>query len=80
LIGVSARALLTDYTLAAEVVTPVAVPPVIADDPDDDQVIATAVAAAADLIISGDRHLVALGAHAGIRIVTPAEALARIGE
>lgn len=55
--------------------TPLAIPPVIATDADDDHVIATAVEAAADLLVSGDRDLLALGTHLGIRIVTPAEAL-----
>ena len=36
LIGASARTLLTDYALAADVVMPLATPPVVADDPDDD--------------------------------------------
>jgi predicted nucleic acid-binding protein len=59
-------------------VTPAATPRVVADDPDDDHVIAAAIAAQADLIVSGDRHLLTLGAHAGIPIVTPAQALAII--
>lgn len=78
LIGADARALLADYALAADLVTPLAVPSVIAADPDDDHVIAAAVAAEADLVVSGDRHLLALGTHRTIRILTPAEALARI--
>jgi predicted nucleic acid-binding protein len=42
-------------------------------------VIAAAVAAQADLIVSGDRkHLLPLGSHAGISIVDAAEALRRI--
>ena len=49
-------------------------------DPDDDQVIAAAVAAHADLIVSGDRkHLLPLRNHAGIDIVDAAEAIRRIG-
>jgi predicted nucleic acid-binding protein len=59
-------------------VTPLEVPPVIAADPDDDHVIAAAVAAEADLVISGDRHLLTLGTHQSIRIVTPVEALGLI--
>jgi predicted nucleic acid-binding protein len=48
---------------------------------DDDQVIAVAVAAQADLIVSGDRkHLLPLGSHEGIPIVDAAQALRLIGE
>jgi len=47
LIGASARTLITDYALAADVVTPLAVPPVIAADADDDHVIAAALTAQA---------------------------------
>ncbi len=77
-LGRTARQVLADYIEAADLVTPLAVPPVIATDPDDDHVIAAAVAAEADLIVSGDRHLLALGMHRSIRIVTPTEALTRI--
>ena len=46
------------------------------NDPDDDQVLACAVAANADLIISGDKHLHDLGgSYNDIRIVTPAQAV-----
>ncbi len=75
-IGRTARQVLADYVDAADLVTPLAVPPVIAADPDDDHVIAAAVAAEADLIVSGDRHLLTLGTHRNIRIITPAEAVA----
>jgi putative PIN family toxin of toxin-antitoxin system len=78
IIGRTARQVLADYVDVADLVTPLAVPSVIAADPDDDHVIAAAVAAEADLIVSGDRHLLALGTHQSIRIVTPAEALATI--
>jgi putative PIN family toxin of toxin-antitoxin system len=57
------------------VVEPEIVYPVVPEDPDDDEVVAAAVAAQADLIISGDSHLLDLAQHAGIRIVTPAEAV-----
>lgn len=49
--------------------------PVIAEDPDDDAVLACALAAEADVIISGDRHLLALEVYRGITILTPRRAL-----
>jgi putative PIN family toxin of toxin-antitoxin system len=48
---------------------------VIPLDPDDDMIVATAVKAKADFIVTGDRHLLALGSHESIRIVTPREFL-----
>jgi putative PIN family toxin of toxin-antitoxin system len=38
------------------------------DDPDDNRVLACAMAGRADYIVSGDRHLLNLKAHAGIPI------------
>lgn len=79
LIGKSAREVLADYVEAIELVEPIDVPRVVAGDVDDDQVIAAAVAARADLIVSGDRrHLLPIGSHQGIAIVEAAEALRRL--
>ncbi|MCC6791408.1 MAG: putative toxin-antitoxin system toxin component, PIN family [Thermomicrobiales bacterium] len=47
----------------------------ILNDPKDDMFIECAVAGGADVIISGDRHLLAMGVYGEIRIVTPAEFL-----
>lgn len=47
----------------------------IFDDPDDDHVLACALAAQANLIVSGDHHLLDLKTYQGIRIVTASEAL-----
>jgi len=41
-------------------------------------VIACAVAARADVIVSGDKHLLKLREYQGMRIVTPAQALKMI--
>lgn len=79
LIGKSAREVLADYVEAIELVEPIDVPRVVAGDVDDDQVIAAAVAARAELIVSGDRkHLLPLGNHQGIAIVEASEALRRL--
>jgi uncharacterized protein len=64
------------YAALAHIVRPDEVPPVIAEDPDDDEVLACAVAARADLIISGDSHLLGLGEYREIRIVSAADFLA----
>ena len=79
LIGRSVRDVLADYIEAIELVEPSSVPRVVVGDVDDDQVIAAAVAARAELIVSGDRkHLLPLGSHQGIDIVDAAEAVRRI--
>lgn len=49
---------------------------VVPDDPEDDVVVATAVAARADYLVTGDRrHLLPLGSYQGIRVVTPRQFL-----
>lgn len=45
---------------------------VVTADPCDDQVLACAVSASADVIISGDKHLLSLGTHNGIPIMKAA--------
>ncbi len=63
----------------AVMAAPAEVPRVVANDADDDHVLACALTAQADLIVSGDKHLLSLGGHyQGIAIVTPAEAVHRI--
>jgi len=53
---------------------------VIPDDPADEKVLACAVDAEADVIVSGDSHLLALGEHQGILILTAREFLERLAE
>jgi uncharacterized protein len=48
---------------------------VVALDPKDDVIVATAVKAEADFLVTGDRHLLSLGSHGGIRIVSPRQFL-----
>jgi putative PIN family toxin of toxin-antitoxin system len=62
----------------AIVVEPITLPAPICRDADDDVILATAVAARADLIVTGDKDLLVLGSYEGIPIVTPGISLARI--
>jgi putative PIN family toxin of toxin-antitoxin system len=59
------------YRRRARPVTPAPLPAPVCRDPDDDLVLATALAAQADVIITGDKDLLILRTHAGIRIRTP---------
>lgn len=78
-IGRSALEVLADYVEVIELVEPDAVPRVVVADADDDQVVAAAVAARADLIVTGDRkHLLPLGSYKGIDLVDATEAMRRI--
>lgn len=59
-------------------VAPATIAPTITRDPADDQVLAAALAARADLIVSGDAHLLDLKSFQGIEIVTAAVAVERV--
>lgn len=49
----------------------------VTGDPDDDVILACAVHAGVDIVVSGDRrHLLPLGEHRGIRVITPQALLA----
>ncbi len=69
---------LRDYLAVVQIVDtqPLAQP--VCRDPDDDEVLSLALAAQADLIVSGDQDLRVLGTFEGIAIVDVAEALQRI--
>lgn len=67
--------LVTHYQALMRLVSPTDTPRIVPADVDDDHVVAAALAANADLIVTGDGHLLGLGDYSGIAIVTPAEAL-----
>ena len=54
----------------AEFVTPAEALRVVAADPKDDKFIEAAVAGSVDMIVSGDKHLLSLGAYHAIPIIT----------
>ncbi len=53
---------------------------VVKEDPDDDVLFATALAAGARTIVSGDAAVLAVGSFAGVLVVSAAEFLATLGE
>ena len=63
----------------AEVVDPPPLTRPVCRDPDDDAVLALVLAAKVDWTVSGDDDLLVLQAFEGIAIITPAQALLRIG-
>jgi putative PIN family toxin of toxin-antitoxin system len=78
LAGVTSHTLVLGYAALARLVEPAEIAPVIIADPDDDAVLACAVAARAEIIVSGDSHLLDLKDYEGIPIVTAAQLLTRI--
>ncbi len=77
--GLTPLGIVGEIRRLAVMAAPADVPRVVASDADDDHVVACALAAQADLIVSGDKHLLGLGgSYQGIAIVTPAQAVQRI--
>jgi len=77
IIGKTAKNVLEDYASIVEFVEPAEISPT-SSDLDDDAVLACALAAAADLIVSGDPDLLNLKQFHRITIANTAEALRRI--
>jgi putative PIN family toxin of toxin-antitoxin system len=75
----TASELASDYGELAQWVYPAHVATVVQADSDDDEVVACAVAAGADSIVSGDKHLLVLGTVQGIPVITARAALAAVG-
>lgn len=69
---------LAELRQLAEVIEPPRLDYPVCRDPDDDAVLALALAAQADMIISGDDDLIALTHFQGIPISAPAQASERI--
>ena len=75
--GSSLDDLVMGYVELATLVTPMPIPPTVLRDPDDDHVLACALAAGADLVVSGDKHLLEIKSYQNILIITAAEAASR---
>lgn len=75
--GIKAEELFNGYAALCRIVEPVRIQRT-SIDPDDDAVLATGLAASADLIVSGDAHLLNLKTFHRIPIITAADAVSRI--
>ena len=73
--GFSVDELVLGYAELSVVIEPAVISPVIVRDPADDHVLACALAARADLIVSGDGDLLGLKVYQRMPILTPAAAL-----
>jgi putative PIN family toxin of toxin-antitoxin system len=78
LAGVTSHTLVLGYAALARLIEPAEIAPVIIADPDDDAVLACAVTARAEMIVSGDSHLLDLKEYEGIPIMTATQLRTRI--
>lgn len=76
--GIAVADVFHGYAAMVTLAAPAIIAPTITRDPADDQVLAAALGAQADLIVSGDAHLLDLKGFQGIAIVTAAVAVERI--
>jgi uncharacterized protein len=63
------------FVRIAEIITPKIVPKLIEEDPDDNHILACAREGGADLIVSGNKHLLRLKVYEGIPIIRPTDFL-----
>ena len=76
--AVAIEDLLDGYVELVHVVPPAELAATIARDPSDDAVLAAALAGGADLIVSGDSHLLNLKRYQNIEIVTAVGVIERL--
>jgi len=73
----SLSVLLRDYLALVTIVHPMVVPDAVADDPMDNHVLACAIEARADVVVSGDEHLLDLNPYKNIVILNSRDLLDR---
>ena len=71
--GIDVQGILDLIVRNAEIVPSTALPEPVCDDPDDDKFLACALAARVDLIVSGDKKLLAVSGYEDVAVVTPRE-------
>lgn len=77
-LGPAAMAFLEQLRLRVHLVVPAPLAASVSRDADDDVVLATAVAAHATAIVTGDLDLLVLQSYRGVDIVTPRDFLSRL--
>jgi putative PIN family toxin of toxin-antitoxin system len=77
-LGPAANAFLKQLRGRVRLVEPVTLPSPVSRDADDDVVLATAIAAEAAVIVTGDRDLLIIGRYGDVDIVSPREFLTRL--
>lgn len=77
--GVSLDPFLALVVARAEIVEPARLPRPVSRDPADEKFIACAVSGRCELLISGDKDLLAVSSYRKVRIVAPREFLDAIG-
>ena len=78
LAGTGIDELVFGYASLANLIRADEIEPVIKSDPQDDQVLACAKTANADVIVSGDNHLLALQQYQNVEILTAGQLLERL--
>lgn len=76
--GVEYEEIISLIVQNAELVQAVGLPEPVCGDPDDDKFLACALAAKADIIVSGDRDLLEVSGYGGIQTLTPKTFLDRL--
>ena len=77
-VGTQPRRLLSQFAALALVVHVPPIAPTVLADPDDDAVVACALAAEAEIIVSGDSHLLQLQNYRDVAIISAKELLERL--
>ena len=75
-----ALALVEEFRGLCQIVAPEASVGAVAADPDDDRILECALAADANIVISGDAHLLALGRWRSVRVLSLAEFMEVCGQ
>jgi uncharacterized protein len=77
-VGPAGMSFLEQLRLRVRIVEPTPLSSPVSRGPDDDVVLATAVAAGATVVVTGDRDLLVIDRYNGIDIVSPRDFLSRL--